>query len=267
MLPSGGRPLGHIRLGILPQSKSWRDVVALIASGADTTDVAGQAAYACRKGLSAAASDSQFMLVIELLVDLPHEARGPGFNARMDARGIADRDSVPGLLVGLSDWISAQCLSKAIGSDMGEIGRSALLVALSDHLGRDLPALFDPQPGELRRALGRLAAGDRFAALARSFFAETVSRTLDYYLSRELSNHVGEGKRFGSDAERVQFDRALRQHAWEASRIVETYAGGWYGKTVWRDENLDDSALRKFASYSLTKLRRELEMRDHGRPA
>jgi hypothetical protein len=184
----------------------------------------------------------------------------------MDARGIADRESVPGLLAGLSNWISERCIRDAMGSDIGEIGRSALLVALSDHLGRDLPALFDPRPGEVRKALGKLSGGDRFAALARSFFAETVSRTLDYYLSRELSNHVGEGRRFASDADRVQFDRALRRHAWEASRIVESYAGGWYGKTVWRDGNLDDTALKKFASYSLTKLRRELELRDHGRP-
>ncbi len=62
--------------------------------------------------------------------------------------------------------------------------------------------------------------------MARDFFARLSYRSLDYYLSRELADHTGTGKRFGDDGDRVAFEIALRQHTFEASKIVESFAGG-----------------------------------------
>ena len=159
------------------------------------------------------------------------------------------------------DWRTgsiSESLRTGARSDIGEIAQSAFLAAMSDELGRSLPSLFDPTPADIRRALGKLSSGDHFASLARSFFAEVVQRTLNYYLSRELSNHVGRGGRFATDAERVAFDRALAQHAHEAARIVEAYAGGWYGKALWQSGGLTTEKARAFTSYAMTKLRQEL---------
>jgi hypothetical protein len=210
-----------------------------------------------------AAKDPLFLAVVELLVQSPQEARGPGFQAAMAARGINDLASVPSLLAGMADWIDSESLRLGIRTDIGEIAQSAFLGAISEELGRSLPSLFDPSPAEIRHALGQLSSGDRFARLARGFFAGVVQRTLDYYLSRELSNHVGPGGRFATDAERVAFDRAMALHAYEAARIVEAYAGGWYGKALWQGGGLTTEKTRAFAAYAMTKLRRELEQRDH----
>ena len=101
-----------------------------------------------------------------------------------------------------------------------------------------LPSLFGPTPEEVRREIGRCASGDRFAALAREFFARLTQRSLDYYLSRELANHTGNGQRFADDAARARFDEALWRHCREASRIVEAFAGGWYGRNVYQRDGL-----------------------------
>jgi hypothetical protein len=69
--------------------------------------------------------------------------------------------------------------------------------------------LFGATPEEVQRAIGRLSGGDRFSALAREFFARLTQRSLDYYLSRELSNHIGASGRFRNDVARAQFDDAL----------------------------------------------------------
>jgi hypothetical protein len=241
--------LGHIRLGRLPRTRNWNAVVALLQAGAPVDEVASAASDAAKGALSMAAKDPLFLAVVELLAQLPQEARGPGYHAAMEARGIADLTSVPGLLAGLADWIDSESLRTAARSDIGEIAQSAFLAAMSDELGRSLPSLFDPTPADIRRALGRLSSGDHFASLARGFFAGVVQRTLNYYLSRELSNHVGGGGRFATDAERVAFDRALAQHAHEAARIVEAYAGGWYGKTLWQGGGLTTEKTRAFTSY------------------
>ncbi|MEM6490205.1 MAG: hypothetical protein AAF677_18385, partial [Pseudomonadota bacterium] len=111
------------------------------------------------------------------------------------------------------------------------------------------------EPADVRSALGRLASGDRFAGLARQFYARLTGRVLDYYLSRELANHVGPGRRFETDAARRALDAALARHCTEASRIVEAYAGGWYGKTVWQKGALTRAATQKVAAYGLQKIR------------
>jgi hypothetical protein len=106
-----------------------------------------------------------------------------------------------------------------------------------------------------------LAGGDRFSALAREFFARLTLRALDYYLSRELSYHIGEGKRFRDDRARSQFDQALDSHCREASQIVEEFAGGWYGKNVYQGEGLTPDAVGRFAPIAFKKIRAELRMR------
>ena len=118
------------------------------------------------------------------------------------------------------------------------MAQMAAVESLTAVVAPALPSLFRPSPAEVQRAIGRLAGGDRFIALAREFFARLTLRTLDYYLSRELSNHIGEGERFRDDGARSQFDQALDRHCREASRIVEEFAGGWYGKNVYQGEGL-----------------------------
>jgi hypothetical protein len=48
-----------------------------------------------------------------------------------------------------------------------------------------------------------------------------------------------------------EFERALAQRTNEASRIVEEFAGGWYGKTVRQKQKLDQVAINKFTRYAL----------------
>ena len=106
-------------------------------------------------------------------------------------------------------------------TDLGEMAQMAAVESLVAVVGPTLPSLFGPSPSDVQRAIGRLASGDRFSALARAFFSRLTQRTLDYYLSRELSNHIGGDRRFSDDGARSQFDAALERHCWEAARIIE----------------------------------------------
>lgn len=83
-------------------------------------------------------------------------------------------------------------------------------------------------------------------------------RSLDYYPSREMANHTGQDRRFATDAQRVAFPQALAQHTFEASRIVKEFSGGWFGKTVWKQQSLDQEAINRFTRYAFKKMRSEL---------
>ncbi len=95
----------------------------------------------------------------------------------------------------------------------------------------------------------------------REFFGRLTQRSLDYFLSRELGGHIGAGERFRDDVDRSRFDQALDRHCREASRIVEEFAGGWYGKNVYQGEGLTPDAIRRFAPVAFKKIRAELRKR------
>lgn len=255
--------MGHIRLGTLPRSKKWQDVVGLLESDAPLDAVAEAAARASEYDLKRASGDPNFQFIAGLLVRLPFLARAPGFEDVLDELGAGDNSltSLPALLAGLNSAIDRNAFEVGSSSDIGELAKSTLIETFADKLGERLPTLFEPTPQEVRRALAGYASGQEFARLARAFFANLTYRSLDYFLSRELANHTGAGQRFSNDADRVAFERALKQHTSEASRIIEEFSGGWYGKTVWKENSLDQQEIDSFTKYAFKKMRDELGRR------
>ena len=258
--------MGHIRQKSFPASRKWTQVVALLEGGAAVDEIAAAAADAADAALSRAADDPVFRESVWLLMSLPRAARAPGFVAGLRELGlpVAGEPSLFELSAGIAAALDAQARDTGERSDFGEMAQLALVESLTGAIEPQLPSLFDAEPGEVRSALGRLSGGDRFAALARDFFARLTQRSLDYYLSRELANHIGPESRFVSDAERRTFDDALALYCREAARIVEAYAGSWYGKTVWRENALDRDAAGRFARYAFKKIRAELGRRQDG---
>jgi hypothetical protein len=53
----------------------------------------------------------------------------------------------------------------------------------------------------------------------------------------------------------------LNQHCREASRIVEAFAGGWYGKRVCQGDDMRRSDIPDSAEYALNKMGAELRKR------
>ncbi|MEQ8652425.1 MAG: hypothetical protein RIC87_08175 [Kiloniellales bacterium] len=252
-----------MRLGVLPKSRKWTQVVALLEGGAALPDVAGASAEAAERALQQAADDPLLGHAVWLLAALPLAARAPGWTERLRELGL-ETDGPPSLFE-LTAALSATLDKKAIElggrTDLGEMAQMALVESLVQTIEPQLPSLFTPDPAEVRTALGRLSGGERFGALARTFFSRLTNRSLNYYLSRELANHIGADRRFTTDQERRQFDQSLALHCQESARIVEAFAGGWYGKTVWQQDELTPESTQRFARYSFKKIRDELRRR------
>jgi hypothetical protein len=146
-------------------------------------------------------------------------------------------------------------------SDLGEMAQHAAAETLSVLAARELPSLFGPTATDVQQALAKLDSSARFSIVARDFFSRLTSRSLNYFLSRELSKHVGPTKRFAVVGEHTNFNRALDLHCREASRIIKEFSGGWYGKTLYEDGRITRNEARKFAHIAFQKLRAELRKR------
>lgn len=255
--------MGHVRLGVLPKSRKWNQVVDELRLGANVAEVAASAADAAETSLQATSNDPAFLHAFWLLTQVPLAARGPDFADDLRRLGVQvrDRPSLMDVVAGISAAVDLHAREQGGRTDLGEMAQMAAVESLTTLIGPSLPSLFEPTPGEVQRAIGRFASGDRFSALAREFFSRLTQRCLDYYLSRELNNHIGLRARFGDDRARAGFDGALDQHCREASRIVEAFAGGWYGKSVYQGDGLTPDDIRKFAPVAFRKIRAELRKR------
>ena len=134
----------------------------------------------------------------------------------------------------------------------------AAVQTLSAVAANELPGLLSPTSSEVQKAFAKYGSSQRFSDLAREFFSRLVSRSLNYFLSRELANHLGPNRRFASSADIARFKSDLDLHCRQASRILKEFASGWYGKALRDQRPISPEQARGFAAVALRKLRAEI---------
>jgi len=81
--------MGHIRLGELPRTRKWVQVVGLIEGGAGTAQVANATITAAECGLSLASEDKGLVDTIWLLTQLPLAAKSDNFAESLRRCGLS----------------------------------------------------------------------------------------------------------------------------------------------------------------------------------
>jgi hypothetical protein len=254
--------MGHIRLARLPVTKRWDQVVELLRVGGSIGQLAAATARAAETELQSAKGDKALAYTVWLLTQLPRAARSQHFRERLSELGFEANSerSVLALVASFSLAVDRNIAGQGIRTDLGELARQAAAESLSSFVGSATQSLFGSSADDVQRELGRLATKDRFAQLARDFFARLTQKTLEYYISRELPNHVGPGKSFQTIDRTIDFRVALDRHCREAAQIIEEFAGGWYSKSNFQG-TLNPATAQSFADYALKKMRDELRRR------
>jgi hypothetical protein len=253
--------MGHVRLGRLPRTREWKQVVGLIEGGAGTAQLANATIAAAEKGLNLAAEDKGLVETIWLLTQIPLAARQQNFSAALRDAGLDVSDS-PGLMeiVGaISDAIDRRLSNNGGRTDLGEMAQMAATETISEVIGGRLPSLFAPTPDDVRSQFAGLATNKQFSGFAKDFFARLTNKCLNYFLSRAVAHHVGEGRRFPTLAQQSEFTKALDTHCREAAKIVEAFSGRWFSKTNWEQKGIPRDNARGFAHIAMQKLIAELK--------
>ena len=257
--------MGHVRLGRLPKTREWSQVVALLAEGADVGKLAAAVAIAAESELISARGDPVLANTVWLLTQLPLAARSGRFAAELAALGFeaGSEQSLLNIIAGFSGAVDSQISGTVGRTDLGELARQAATESLTSLVGGQMPGLFGTQADDLQIELAKFATKDRFARLSRDFFARLTLKTLNYYLSRVLSDYVGPGRALPALHDESNFRDALERHCREASLIVEQFAGGWFSKANYQ-RRLTREAAQNFSDYALKKVRDELRARRAG---
>jgi len=251
--------MGHIRLGKLRRNRRWQEVLDLIGGGAASSAVAAATLDAADQELPSAASDPGVLRAFWLLTQLPDAARGDNFGEALRALGlnVSDAPSTTEVATAFTEAVDRHVDSQRARTDLGEMAQMAAVETLADTLRDRTASLFGTTPDDVRRELGKLATEKQFGTFARSFFARFSERYLAYHVDRELPRQVGGDGRFPSHEQRQEFSQALELHCQQASKIVESFAGGWYSKARYQ-QNLTEPGVARFVAYALKKMRLEL---------
>ena len=257
--------MGHLLLARLAATRRWNDVVELLRTGADIATLADATAHAAESELQSAKGDPGLGYTVWLLAQLPIAARSAHFAARLGELGFnaGSEQSILGIVAAFTKAVDQHVSGSSGRTDLGELARQAASESLLAIAGADLPSLFGSTADDVQRELGKLASKNGFAGLAREFFARLTQKTLDYYISRELPNHVGPGKAIATIDQQIAFNAALAVHCREASLIVEEFAGGWFSKANFKGD-ITPSQAQGFTDYALKKMRDELRARRSG---
>jgi hypothetical protein len=122
--------------------------------------------------------------------------------------------------------------------------------------------LFGTGPDDVRQAFARLGTTRQVSYLGRHFFARLIYKFLDFYLSRTLADHVGEGRRFATLRQVADFSQALETYCGDAASIVEVFFGGWFAKHNWETRgDIPRKLVSRFAHGAMHKLIEELKRR------
>jgi hypothetical protein len=267
--------MGHTRLGKIPKSKAWKDVVGVFAGadpgahqtnfGHEVARIAGKAMEAAAGAVAAARRDDGVSHVFYLLTQIALAARRPDMDEALHRLGIQlhpiDPSSVD-LTVEVHRVLDEHFLDLGGKSDVAEMAQLALGEALSAFL-RALPRdMFATAPMQLRRDLHQLGTQRNFGNVSRQFFGNLIGRLLGFYLSRIV--HPGDGQcLIGELGDLSRFNDELRKHSNQRALVVHQFATKWFSKTEF-EKGIGPKNARRFVSYALKKIEEEFKRGAHG---
>ena len=119
--------MGHVRLGVLPKSRKWNQVVDQLRLGADIDAVAASAADAAEASLQGASNDPAFLHAFWLLTQIPLAARGPDFADDLRRLGLQtpDQPSLMDVVAAISGAVDHYAREQGGRTDLGEMAQMA----------------------------------------------------------------------------------------------------------------------------------------------
>lgn len=250
--------MGHERIGKLPRTQRWIQVVEELEGVADdpsrAVHVANQTLQNVRQRFERIEIDGGVAAALQYLIALGHAARSSS-EKPPNLPDLSTDPSAARLSVFLSQWVDEHRDSL----EYAEIAKQAASDAIAQWTRVDSPQeeLF-PRGVTAAARWGESANGSGFSEIARCFFARFTARYLRYFLDREASASVQ------TIEQRNRFDRdlgsaieAVSRHAFETSKITQSFAAGWYNNHA-RDSLPSERAMRGFLRLAFQKIREEL---------
>ena len=253
--------MGHERVGALPRTRRWQDVVDGIADAAsvdgDVQEVANATLRNVRSRLRTIPGDAGMVAAFEFLVGLAVSA-STGIDVRILNNVAVDLSTNPSPLR-LANALAQHVAANRQSAEYAELARKAAVDAIVQWTERQTQQLsFTGEHEQADQVWRRAGDGSGFCEVARLFFGKFVERYLNYFLSREASSRVGNTATRDLLATRLQEHvDGVSHHAFETARITQSFAAGWFNLHT-REGMPATDEIAGFIAHSMGKLHEEL---------
>jgi hypothetical protein len=262
--------MGHQRLGSIPTSRKWSDVVGEVAGPPavegqsptaavhDIPDIAERTLEAAEEGLRKATGDPGLRFTFYLLTQIVLAAREQDWRHELGVLGIQlpGDASVFDLSSEVQRAIDERLEAGGESTEISEMAQQAAGEAIATLAGPRAATLFGNDQAELQQAVRSLSTKAGFCDLGQRFFACFMTRFLNFYLSRITAGQVG-GERIIQVDDLSGFNDALQTHCLQSARIVHDFCGEWYSKTEFQ-KGIDLDNTSGFMAVAVKKFRDEL---------
>ena len=259
--------MGHVRTGFLPRTAQWNAIVhQLSLFGGDASVVsiiADGTLSAIKTTYEVMPFEESVIKAILYLANLAFSAKQADQIAYLNSHGYnVDKNlSTFSLVASAQRLITTENGSLEINKIAKDAAMQAVIVYQEKHQGNQID-LFGNEAQNPLRSIGNGAA---FCELARSFFAAFTDRQIKYYVERVAAsaiNNYGELERFTSSLSGQS--NAIADHAFETSKIMQSFAAGWFNKHA--DTSLpSDKEITDFLRISFGKMREEFRREADGK--
>lgn len=253
--------MGHVRIGFLPHTRQWNAIVDQLSSydndEATVAAIADRTLDAVRKEFDGLKYDESVIKAIEYLANIVVSSRQDDQVAFLRENGYSvDNDlSVFGLTTSAKKVIQTEDGSLETNKLARDAAIQAVMEYYEKHSDKQL-SLFrtDNNPFKER------GSGREFCELARYFFAAFTERQIRYYIDRAASSVIGDYDNYirFSDTLTKQ-SMAITEHAFEISKIMQSFAAGWFNKHALDNAPSNDS-VTDFLKISFGKVREEFRL-------
>lgn len=263
--------MGHVRLGRLPATRKWKDVVKLLGGAeVEISSLAEAVERACDRSLADAVKDPAFVEALWLFLKIPQAARADNFAGELGKLGleVPNDPTLTDVLVAIDGALEDVRLQKDKAlSDFGLIAKNAAISALRSLINDRSPSLWAPTQEDERTTLATFASTEHFGELTQRFFTKLLAGHLQYFLDRAIPEQIGPGGAIQSVTDTRTLDETISQHCSETTVIMRAFARDWLGKNRFhQNRELSRLDATGFAAHAFTKIRSELSRRSGLRP-
>jgi hypothetical protein len=254
--------LGHERVGYLPKTQKWRGIVKSISSYTDAeeiiVDIAAQTTKNVRHRFQNIENDSGVFAAFKYVLALTYSSKSQNAFDKLDQQGInLPKDfNLYDLAYSIQEYIGKNTDSK----EYSAFATQSMIDTVSDWARlheKNQIALFDSSDKGLD-LWNKAANGAGFCELSRLFFSKFTERYLKYFLEREAAasiSNIYDRKQFNQNLE--EHVDQISKHAFETSKITQSFAAGWYNKEV-KGIFPSDRKIKGFLSFAFKKINSEL---------
>lgn len=253
--------MGHVRIGFLPHTRQWNAIIDQLSSydnnPAMVAVIADRTLDAVRKEFEGLQYDESVIKAIEYLANIVVSSRQDDQIIFLKENGYTVDDN-------LSLFALTACAQNLIQTSYGsletnKLARDAAVQAVMDfyekHSSKQL-TLFQNDDNPFKEK----GSGREFCELARYFFASFTEKQIRYYIDRIAASTIDNYENYMhfSDSLTAQ-SLAITEHAFEISKIMQSFAAGWFNKYA-LDKSPAEESVTDFLKMSFGKVREELRL-------